>query len=436
MPGEPPPETAEDCLYLNVWAPRASTRGRARLPVMVWIHGGGYTNGATALPLYWGDRLARRDVVVVTLSYRLGALGFLAHPELSAESGAATSGNYGLMDQIAALEWVNRNISAFGGDPDNVTLFGQSAGAMSISLLVASPRAHGLFDRAIAQSGGVFEPIEIAPNYLLVNAERDGVAFAEALGAMSLADLRALPAEHLLWRAERVSHPVIEPAVLPRTPYDAYVSGAFNDVPLIVGSNAEEARSLIDVRAVTAESFNSDIQRAWGSLPPPLLAAYPFTADAEARQARLMFDRDLRFGWDMWAWARLHARMSSHSVFYYRFSQRPPFPTGDVREEWGAAHFAELWYMFDHLDQEDWSWSTGDRRLADTMARYWVNFASSGNPNAPALPDWPAFQINEANILDLNDEATIITAPADPQLPVFDAVYDAVRGASFGTTER
>lgn len=429
MPGEPAPPTDEDCLYLNVWASRDGPQKR---PVMVWIHGGGYTNGATSLPLYWGDSLARRGAVVVTLSYRLGALGFLSHPELSSESGAATSGNYGLMDQIAALEWVKRNISAFGGDPGTITLFGQSAGAMSISLLMASPRARGLFHRAIAQSGGVFEPLELAPHYQLAKAELDGVQFARQLGAGSIAELRALPVDRLIDGAGHVSHPVIEPTILPRSPYDAYVSGSMADIPLIVGSNAEEARSLIDVSAVTAQTLAGDIRRAWGELPQPLIDAYPFKDDAEARQARLMFDRDLRFGWDMWAWARLHAKLSKHSVYYYRFSHRPPFPAGTERANWGAGHFAELWYMFDHLDQENYPWSADDRRLADTMAGYWVNFARRGDPNGDALPSWTPFAAGAGGLLELKDRPEMIAAPADPQLRVFDGVYDAIRGRSLG----
>lgn len=429
IPGEPAPETSEDCLYLNIWRPSA---GGANRPVMVWIHGGGYTNGATALPLYWGDRLAAKGVVVVTINYRLGPLGWLAHPELTEESGRGSSGNYGLMDQLAALRWVQHNIEAFGGDPDNVTVFGQSAGAMSISLLMASPQAQGLFDRAIAQSGGVFEPVQLAPHYLLANAERDGEAYAAARGAESLAELRAAPVGHLLEGAGRVSHPVIEPYVLPRTPYEAYLARSFVDVPLIVGATADEARSLADVGAVTAENFAAEIQRTWGALPAPLIAAYPFATDSEARAARLAFERDLRFGWDMWAWARLHAQTSTHPVFYYRFAQPTPFPEDGPRAGWGAAHFSELWYVFDHLDQEEWAWGGADRRVAHEMSRYWANFAASGNPNRSGLPDWPAFTNEAPILLELADQTRPAAAPADPQVQVFDAVYDAVRGSAFG----
>ncbi|WP_421934833.1 carboxylesterase/lipase family protein [Phenylobacterium sp.] len=428
MPGETPPKTSEDCLYLNVWAPAHPPEGGAA--VIVWIHGGGYANGATAMPLYAGDRLARKGVVVVSLAYRLGPLGFLAHPALSAEGGG-TSGNYGLMDQIAALEWVHRNIAAFGGDPGNVTIAGQSAGAMSVSLLMASPRAKGLFQRAIGQSGGVFEPLQLAPGYQLPQAEKDGVGYAASVGAKSLADLRALPAERLLGGGTgKVTHPVIEPAVLPRSPYDAFVAGRQNSVPILVGYNAEEARSLADVSKVSAATFAADLSRAWGPLPPGIVAAYPFTTDDEARHARIALETDLRFGWDMWAWARLQAK-AGQPVYFYRFDRAPPFPAG-TRAGWGASHFAELWYMFDQLDQEPWAWTPADRRLADAMSSYWVNFARTGNPNGQNLPSWPAFTLAQGNMLSLGDSIVASQPPVPAPIQAFDATYGAVRGKPFG----
>lgn len=243
---------------------------------MVWIHGGAYKKGATSMNLYHGEQLARQGAVFVSISYRLGAFGFLAHPELSKESANDSSGNYGLMDQIAALEWVKNSISAFGGDPARVTIAGQSAGAMSVTALIASPRAKGLFHSAIGQSGGIFEPIQLAPHYLLKNAEIDGVAFAKSLGVDFLKALRELPAEAILVdSAERVSHPVIEPYILPMTPYDAYVHGLQSNVPLLIGSNAEEARSLVDFKGTTTKTFATDIEHSVGALPPQLLAAYP-----------------------------------------------------------------------------------------------------------------------------------------------------------------
>src|SRR5580698_2732371 len=225
MPGETPPKTSEDCLYLNVWAPADAKN----LPVIVWIYGGGFFNGSAAMPLYWGDKLATRGAIVVTFGYRVGPFGFLAHPELTAESPHHSSGNYGFMDQIAALKWVQRNIASFGGDPARVTIAGQSAGAASVSILMASPLAMGLFQRAIAESGGMFEPMQLAPNYQLANAQRDGESYAQSVGAKTLADLRSLPAAALLkGNAGEISHPVIEPYVLPHSPYEVFAMGEQN----------------------------------------------------------------------------------------------------------------------------------------------------------------------------------------------------------------
>jgi para-nitrobenzyl esterase len=429
MPGETPPAVSEDCLYLNIWTPAKS--GQEHLPVIVWIYGGGYINGSASMPLYWGDRLAHKGVIVVTIAYRLGPLGFLAYPELTRESPHHSSGNYGLMDQIAALEWIQRNIAAFGGDPKNVTIAGQSSGAISVSILMASPQAKGLFQRAIGESGGLFEPLQLAPKYLLANAERDGEKYAASLGAASLEELRRLPAARLTGNAGGISHPVIEPYVLPVSPYEAFASGQQNDVPLLIGSNAEEARALVDVTHVKAATFNSDLEHSFGALPSPLVAAYPHATDGEARQARLDLERDLRFGWDMWAWARLQAGTGQNPVYYYSFRQPPPFPAGSVYAGWGASHFAELWYVFDHQDQAPWRWSMADRRLADEISSYWVNFARSGNPNGRGLPQWPAFTNTDSKVLYLGDPITVGVVANINSLSVFDAVYTMVRGMPF-----
>ncbi|RFP15239.1 carboxylesterase family protein [Duganella sp. BJB488] len=430
MPGETPPEVSEDCLYLNLWAP--PRRAGRRLPVIVWIHGGGYANGSASMPLYHGDRLARKGVLVVTIAYRLGALGFLAHPALSAESPQHTSGNYGLMDQIAALEWVRRNIAAFGGDPRRVTIAGQSAGAMAVSALLVSPRAQGLFQRAIAQSGGIFEPLQLAPGYLLANAERDGASYMASLGADTVEAMRRLPAGRLKGAgAGAVTHPVIEPHVLPLSPYEAYVQGRYRDVPLLLGSNAEEARALVDVTAVRADTFEAGITASVGALPPALLAAYPHATDAEAREGRLGLERDLRFGWDMWAWARL-AQAGRGPVYYYSFVHRPPFPADSVHAGWGASHYAELWYMFDHLGQAPWKWRAADRKLAAAMSGYWGNFAATGDPNGRGLPRWPAYRGAAGQVQRLGDPIAPGPVPALDHLRVFDAVYSEVRGKAFG----
>ena len=426
MPGETPPAVSEDCLYLNIWAPvRRASKG---LPVLLWIHGGGYTNGSAAMPLYWGDRLAHKGIIVVTIAYRLGPLGFLAHPELTAESKHHSSGNYGLMDQIAALEWVHKNIAAFGGDPKRVTIAGQSSGSISVSILMASPPARGLFQRAIGESGGLFEPLQLAPKYFLANAEKDGEKLAASLGAASIKELRQLPAARLTSNESGITHPVIEPYLLPRSPYEAFVLGQQNDVPLLLGSNAEEARAMVDVSAVTAATFESGITQSVGPLPPALMAAYPHTTDEEARTARLDFERDLRFDWDMWAWARLQSTTGLKPVYYYSFQQKPPFPQDSVYAGWGASHFADLWYVFDHLDQCSWVWTSGDRQLASEISAYWVNFARSGDPNGAGLPSWPAFENTKSQVQYLADPITTDGVLGIEHLRVFDSVYSEVRG--------
>ena len=427
MPGEVPPKVSEDCLYLNIWTP--AKRAAERLPVIVWIYGGGYRNGSASMPLYWGDQLAHQGVIVVTIAYRLGPLGFLALPELTRESPHGSSGNYGLMDQIAALRWVQQNISAFGGDPNRVTIAGQSSGAISVSILMTSPQAKGFFQRAIGESGGLFEPLQLAPSYLLINAERDGEKYAATLGVHSLEELRRLPATSLLGgnNAGGVTHPVIEPYLLPMAPYAAFAAGRQNDVPLLIGSNAEEARSLTDVTRVKADTFDADVERSFGALPPAIVAAYPHTSDETARQARLDLERDLRFGWDMWAWARSQAATGQGAVYYYSFRQRPPFPTDSLYAGWGASHFAELWYVFEHLNQEPWHWSKADRKVAETMSRYWTNFARSGDPNGKGLPAWPAFKNANNRVLYFGDPITVGEVPNIDSLTVLDAVYASVR---------
>jgi para-nitrobenzyl esterase len=429
MPGETPPQISEDCLYLNIWTP-AKTAQRP-LPVIVWIYGGGYINGSSSMPLYWGDKLAHKGVVVVTIAYRLGPLGFLAHSELTQESPHHSSGNYGLMDQIAALQWVQRNIVAFGGDPRNITIAGQSAGAMCVSILMASPLAKGLFQRAIAESGGLFEPLQLAPKYLLANAEQDGEKFGASIHATTIEQLRALPATLLMGNAGGISHPVIDGYALPLSPYDAFASGKQNDVPLLLGSNTEEARSLTDASKVTAAEFESDLTQSFGQLPPALIAAYPHSTDEEARTARLEFERDLRFGWDMWAWARLQASRGHSPVYYYSFSQKPPFPVGSTYEGWGSSHYAELWYVFDHLNQDPWNWTATDRGVAAEMSAYWTNFAKSGDPAGSGLPQWPAFTMAQNNVLHIANRTTVGGVANLKNLTVFDEVYNSVRGHPF-----
>jgi para-nitrobenzyl esterase len=217
------------------------------------------------------------------------------------------------------------------------------------------------------------------------------------------------------------------------SPYDAYAAGRQNDVPILIGSNANEAGSMItDLDATTAATFESDIARRFGKLPPPLLAAYPRATDADARNARLGFERDIRFGWDMWAWARLAAAKSRYGIFYYHFTKAPPFPENSIYRNWGASHFAELWYVFDQLGQETWNWTAADRRLAQVMSGYWVNFTKTGNPNSGGLPSWPRYTAADPKVQYLGDAIVAGGVPNLGPLQVFDQVYDGLRGAAFG----
>jgi para-nitrobenzyl esterase len=226
---------------------------------------------------------------------------------------------------------------------------------------------------------------------------------------------------------------VIEPFVLPRSPYEAFVAGNCNDVPILIGSNADEARALVDVAKVKAATFAADLTARFGPLPPQLLDAYPHATDAQAKQARIDLERDLRYGWDMWAWARLQAHANRRVYFYY-FTQQPPFPADSVYAGWGASHYAELWYMFDHLDQSPWQWSAADRKLARQMSSYWVNFARSGDPNGSELPSWPLFDKDDGRVLYLGETISVNGVANLDSLRVFDAAYTSIRGAPFGQT--
>ena len=272
VPGAPREPVSEDCLTLSIWTPAKSRE--QKLPVMVWIPGGGFTQESASMPLYWGDALATRGVIVVTINYRVGLLGFLAHPELSRESGHHSSGNYGLLDQIAALAWIKRNVAAFGGDPERVTIWGQSAGSMSVSLLMASPLARGLFQRAIGQSGGYFVPpaaTRSPEGLFLKGAEEQGVRLASDLGAKSLEALRKLEPEQFLKDGNAgTMHPIIDGYVVPEEPYAAFAAGRQNDVPILIGSNADEARPLIAGNDVRLATFAEDIGQVFGQQGRPL----------------------------------------------------------------------------------------------------------------------------------------------------------------------
>jgi para-nitrobenzyl esterase len=432
--GEP---VSEDCLTLNIWTPAKSDA--QKLPVMVWIPGGGFTQESASIPLYWGDQLARRGVIVVTINYRVGLLGFLAHPELTSESAHHTSGNYGLLDQIAALAWVKRNIAVFGGDPDRVTLWGQSAGSMSVSLLIASPLAHGLFQRAIGESGAYFVPPAATGSnekeLFLKGAEEQGVRLASALGVKSLMALRKLEPERLLQGGNAAPmHPIIDGYVVPEEPYAAYAAGRQNDVPILIGSNSDEGRPMIAGVDVKLATFAEDLSKAFYDSPvvrdlaQDYLKSYPAVTDQEGRERRAGFERDLRFGWDMWTWARMQARTGQAKVFSYYFAHLPPYPQGSPFADWGAGHWAELDYVFDHLSQKSWAWSEDDRALANLMATYWTNFAKNGDPNGDGLPAWPNVTTDDERVLHFDKSATVGGVPDLSELQRLDLRYMELRG--------
>jgi para-nitrobenzyl esterase len=387
---------------------------------MVWVYGGGLVNGSASTPLYAGDALARHNVIVVTFNYRLGAFGFLAHPELSQEASYGGSGNYGLLDQIAALNWVQQNIAAFGGDPTNVTVFGQSSGSILISALVTSPLTRGLFHRAIGQSGGLFEPLEVAPEFQLEGAEELGVAFASRLNASSLQALRALPASEIAAQPFN-PQPNVDGYVLRETPFEALAGGRANDVDLLVGSNSEEGLYFLSGRDVRADNLGDVLSQDFPGFIVSLIGPRKPANDRAAREAFISFESNMRFGWNMWTWARLHAATGRRNTFYYRFAHTPAGQDG-------ATHGAEMPYIFDHLGLYDAPWTEDDRLLARRMISYWTNFAKTGDPNGEGLPQWPAFQRSSENLLLIDGaDAHLASVPDDDGLRAIDWLYEGVR---------
>ena len=390
-----PETTSEDCLYLNVWSPAKSAH--AKVPVLVWIYGGGFSVGGTSVPVYSGEVLARKGVVLVSIAYRMGVLGFLAHPELSAESPQHVSGNYGLLDMIAALGWIRKNIAAFGGDPSKITIFGESAGGIAVSQLCASPLAKGLFDGAISESGGSFGPPRPAGGpgenmRTLTSAEYDGQAFALNAGTESFAELRKLSPEKLLAATRGLAWPIIDGWVIPSDQYTLYDAKKFNDTPILVGYNSDEGASFSHFRF--PQEYVDNVHKRYDSYADPLLEVYPVGGKTVPKTARDL-SRDTAFGWHTWTWARMQSSLGKSKAFYYYFDQHPDYPTDSSQAGLGAPHGREVAYVFGHLyDLQPQPPTAADRVISDAMATYWTNFAKYGDPNGKGMPQWPAFSDN------------------------------------------
>jgi para-nitrobenzyl esterase len=390
--GNPPSGKSEDCLYLNVWTPAKSASDR--IPVLVWIYGGGFGGGATSERNYSGENLAKKGVVLVSIAYRVGQLGFLAHPELSAESPNHISGNYGLLDMIAGLQWVQKNISAFGGDPGKVTIFGESAGGIAVSMLCASPLAKGLFQGAISQSGGSFgppRPTTFPGENLkrLADAERAGQAYAKTAGASSIAELRTLAPDKLpAGRGLGMSWPIIDGYVIPDDQVKLYEAGRFNDTPILVGYNSDEGASFSPSR--TSDDYIAAVKARYGPFAESLLNAYPAGSGTPPKTARDLA-RDAAFGWHTWIWARLQSQTGKSRAFYYYFDQHPDYPADSPQAGRGSPHGQDVAYVFQHLNPSNPQITKADLEISEAMATYWTNFAKRGDPSGEGVPPWPAF---------------------------------------------
>jgi len=382
---------SEDCLYLNIWT-AARTPGEHR-PVIVWIYGGGFVSGGSGVPIYDGAATAEKGVIFVSINYRVGIFGFFAHPDLSLESGHHASGNYGLLDQIAALKWVQRNIAAFGGDPANVTIAGQSAGSMSVNCLMASPLAKGLFNKVIGESGAIFR----GGSASLLTAENAGRNLMNQLNVASLAALRAMPAAELLQKGQGYWRPIIDGYVLPDAVATIFRNHKENPAGLLTGWTADEMAPPVK----SAVDFQKEIASQYANFDSATFAHYyPAETDSEAAVSERRLARDTAFGVQNFAWANIESAHGAR-VYVYRFTRKVP-ATGEYKK-YGAFHTGEVPYAYDNLRFVNRPWEPVDNRLAEVMSDYWVNFVKTGNPNGDGLPKWEGYDPQEKLIMILGD---------------------------------
>jgi para-nitrobenzyl esterase len=402
---------SEDCLNLNVWTPAKSAS--ERLPVMFWIYGGGFQAGGTSEPRQEGMNLAKKGVVVVSANYRLGIFGFFSDPALTAESPHHASGNFGLMDQIAALHWVKKNIAAFGGDPNNVTIFGESAGSFSVSDLMASPLAKGLFQKAIGESGASFGAgPHLHAAQALSESEEAGQKFATSIGATSLAALRAIPAEKLMEESRRGHFwPNIDGYVLPQDVNTIFAEGRQSHVPLLAGWNKDEnLGNLYSTKTPpTAENLIKAVKERFGPEAGEALKFYPHATETEVRQSTETLASDFFTVYVTWKWLEMQNQTGDSPVYRYLFTRTPPAPPGAMDggvplEKLGARHSADIEYVFGTLKWQKAHWQPVDFKVSDAMMTYWSNFAKTGNPKGSGLPHWPRYTPQDLQLMILGPD--------------------------------
>jgi para-nitrobenzyl esterase len=408
---------SEDCLYLNVWT--AAQAASEKRPVYIYVHGGGNVEGSGAIQTYDGEGLAKKGVIVVTINYRLGVFGFFAHPELTKESDVHASGNYGLLDIVAVLQWVHDNIAAFGGDPSKVTLGGQSAGASDTHSMVASPLAKGLIRGAIAESGSSYST---GAGATLAAAEQTGVKFAEAKGAHSLADLRKMSAQDvfapLLGQQPRFG-PVVDGYVLPGSPAEIFAQGKQNDVPTLTGGNLYDINAAVPHPTVTAAEFQKQAKQKYGDLADEFLKLYPAGNEGNADQTHASFNASMQDNMRIstYLWAMNRAKTAKTDVYVYMWDHALPGPDADI---YGAFHTSEVPYVMNALDQcVDRKMTDADYKIADTLSSYWANFIKTGNPNGKGLPHWPAEKEKPATSFEIGDKYQTIPAAGDAAKQAF-----------------